>query len=210
MTGLIIAVGIFSFTCGWFVRGFFERVERPQPQPDSPRPERLVAAPADGRAPDASVVERERRAEVDTLRDEIRTLRASERRCEPNTAGREAVSDEEFSQFRDKILDAAESIEYEGEVHFDCEEFPCIAMFEADFDTRVLEKALVELYGDDVAVMTRRHTSVGPGGSRKMRFAAVVPHSLDSDALEARFEARTWQHLIDGHLEGGRAGGDER
>lgn len=208
--GIVAAVAIFSFWGGWFVRGPSGRDAAPaQPVADSSVETRGAGS---ARCPDPNASDvgpgTECCSEVDALRDELSALRSSGPRCDAQDAAHKPVSDEEFAAFRDKILDAADAIEYDGEVQFDCEEFPCIAMFEADFDTQVLERSLAELYGDDVAIMTQRHSSVGPGGSRKMRFAAVVPRGRESE-VERRFKERTWQYLIQGHLDGPREADDE-
>ena len=192
-----------SFVGGWLARG-----SPPIRAPSEVEREVVVRAEpvSDARLPvgedNCRAELEELRAELEELRTELRGARAGDDQCdtEREQAPAGGVSDEEFAVFRDTILEAAETIGYEGEVNFDCREFPCIAMFEADFDPSILERALRDLHGANVDILTQRHTSVGPGGSKKMRFAAVVPHERRSKSVETRFEERTWQFLIQEHV----------
>jgi hypothetical protein len=197
--GLVILSVIGSFLAGWHARGAF--AERGPSAVNSARGSE-AAAPAKStsqpRTGDLDACHAEREA----LRGELEAARhavGAAPRCQAAMAESTVVSDDAFAMFRDNIFEAAEAIGHEGEVHFDCQEFPCIAMFDADFDTEPLKRSLEQLYGGGVDVMTRRHTSVGPGGSKKLRFAAVVPRDQADERTSKRFEERVWS-LIEAHL----------
>lgn len=200
--GLVILSVIGSFLAGWHARDALAERGPSAAGAVNSAPSFVAAAPAKSTSQPRTGDLDACHAERDQLRGELEAARHAvgvTPRCDA-MAESTGVSDEAFAMFRDNIFEASEAIGYEGEVQFDCQEFPCIAMFEADFDTAPLERALTDIYGGGVDVMTLRHTSVGPGGSHKMRFAAVVPRDQADERTSRRFEERAWQSLIEAHL----------